>query len=153
MNDWTIRKAGAADADRLARCIDAAYSVYAEKLDDLPAVSDGIADDIANNKVWVAVSDERIIGGIVLVANGDHVVVANVAVDPGAAGRGVGRALMDLAESEAKELGFAKLRLSTHVAMPQNVRLYEYLGWRETDRAGNKVHMEKFLSGGQVGTG
>ncbi len=35
------------------------------------------------------------------------------------------------------------LRLSTHVDMPENVRLYIHLGWEETGRTGNKVQMKK----------
>lgn len=153
MKDWIIRKAEATDAEKLAACIDAAYSVYAGKVDGLPAVSDGIADDIANHHVWVAMSGERITGGVIVVFEEDHVVLANVAVDPEATGRGVGRALMQLAETETRKLGFGTMRLSTHVAMPENVRLYEHLGWRETGRAGNKVHMEKVLSPDSEATG
>ncbi len=145
MSNWTIRRAEKKDAAALADCFGAAYSIYAPRIADLPAVSDGIEDDIERNVVWVAARDNQVIGGLVLLPKEDHVVLANVAIDPSANGAGLGRAFMDLAEAEARKLGHEKLRLSTHVDMPENVRLYEHLGWHEIGRSGNKVHMEKSL--------
>lgn len=145
MPNPTIRRAVAGDAQALAACIDAAYAVYAARIADLPAVSDGIAEDIRDNIVWVSIRDDRIVGGLVLIARPDHIVLANVAVDPAAAGEGIGRALIELAETETRRLDLDTLRLSTHVDMPENVRLYEHLGWRETGRSANKVTMEKRL--------
>jgi len=146
MTNWTIRRAKAADAPSLAKCIDAAYSVYAGRTIELPAVSDGIAENIQHDQAWVAVLGRQIIGGLVLVLHEDHAVVANVAVDPSATGSGLGRALMDRAELEAQMRGLGKLKLTTHVDIQENVRLYEHLGWRETGRAGKKVFMEKTLT-------
>ena len=145
MTNWTIRRAEENDAAALADCIDASYSIYALRIADLPAVADGIEDDIERNMVWVAARGNQVIGGLVLLPRKDHVVLANVAIDPSATGAGLGRAFMDLAEAEARKLGHEKLRLSTHVDMPENVRLYEHLGWHEIGRSGNKVHMEKSL--------
>ena len=143
-----FRKACQSDAAALAECIDRAYARYASQISDLPAVSHGIEDDIANNVVWLALRNSRIIGVVVLVDKEDHVVLANVAVDPRETGRGLGRALIRLAESETKKLCKYKIRLSTHVDMPENIRIYEHLGWRETERSGNKVLMEKQLEQG-----
>lgn len=146
MTGWTIRRAEPQDAAQLAACIEAAYSVYAERGLDLPAVSEGIEHDIDDNIVWVAVLGQRVIGGLILVRQEDHAIVGNVAVAPSATGLGVGRALLDRARHEARELGYGKLRLTTHVGIPENVRLYERLGWRETGRTGSKVHMERHLT-------
>lgn len=147
MTSWTIRRAETANAVALARCVDAAYSVYAERDLELPAVSEGLAEDILNNVVWVAILDERIVGGLVLILHEGYGTLANVAVDPSATGLGIARALIDQAELEARKLKLGRLVLNTHVDIPENVRLYEHLGWRETGRAGNKVHMEKALTG------
>jgi len=148
MTDWTIRRAGLADASPLTACIDEAYSVYAGKGIDLPAVSDGIADEIQNNLVWVAVLEKQIVGGLVLITREDDAVLVNVAVRPSATGSGLGRALVDQAEQEVRALGLGRIGLTTHVKMPENVQLYEHLGWHETGRVGNKVHMEKSLKTG-----
>jgi len=56
---------------------------------------------------------------------------------------GIGAALIRQDEMDCLEFGFHELRLSTHKDMPENVRLYEHLGWHETGRSGNKVLMSK----------
>ena len=145
MAKWTIRKAEPADAATLAACIDAAYAKYAGRITDLPDVSDGIANDICDHKVWVALAEDRIVGGLVLVIKEDQAVLANVAVDPIASGTGLGRALIDRAETETRQSGLNFLRLTTHAAIPENIGLYQHRGWRETGRKGNKVFLEKNL--------
>ena len=145
MTTWFIRRAVEADSDRLAACIEAAYSVYADRGIALPAVADGIADDIRDNLVWVAVRDDAIIGGLILICRSDHAQLANVAVAPSATGLGIGRALMDQAEQEARRRDLRRLTLNTHNDIPENVRLYAHLGWRETGRANDTVVMVKDL--------
>ncbi|MGH1481989.1 MAG: GNAT family N-acetyltransferase [Geminicoccales bacterium] len=123
----------------------AAYAGYRNRIPDLPAVSEGIADDIKSNLVWVAELDCSVVGGLILVLNDDVAMLANVAVDPDCSGMGIGRGLIEHAEAHCRRLKKAELRLSTHAAMPENVRFYEHLGWKTTERSGNKVHMTKFF--------
>ena len=131
------------DAEPLTDCIDAAYAVYACVIADLPPVSEGIAQTIDNSRVWVAETEEGIIGGIILAPHKNFLMLENIAVQPGSSGMGVGAALIRQAEVDCLELGLHQLRLSTHVDMPANVRLYEHLGWQKTGRSGNKVLMSK----------
>ncbi len=143
MNDWSIRKAQLGDAEALASCIDAAYARYADRIMDLPPVSEGCAEDIARHQVWVAEVGAKLVGGLVLVARDGFLKLANVAVHPDHNGKGLGRVLIDLAEREARKQGYGELALNTHVAMPENIQLYKHLGWNETGRAGNTVSMMK----------
>ncbi len=145
MVKWTTRRAEAEDAASLADCIDKAYADHRQRLDDLPQVSEGLANDINANLVWVAELDHQIVGGLVLVLGDESAVLANIAVDPACAGMGIGRGLIEQAETHCRQLKKKELVLSTHVAMPENVSLYEHLGWKETGRSGNKVHMAKLL--------
>lgn len=140
-----IRKAQVADADALASCIDAAYAQYASRIPDLPPVSEGCADEIINNQVWVAVEDDKIVGGLFLVHHDEAMKLANVAVHPAHTGKGLGRDLIAFAENEAKKQGFSEVHLNTHVAMPENVQFYIRLGWKEISREGNSVSMRKLL--------
>jgi|GEM_PF-71599 len=140
-----IRKAKPEDATAIAACFDRAYSVYATRINDLPEVAIGIEDDIANNAVWVAVDCGVIVGGLVLVLHPAHATLANIAIDPSASGRGLGKALIDRAEDACRKLKLPCIRLSTHIKMLENVSLYEHLGWHVTDRKGNKVLMEKAI--------
>ena len=51
--ETTIRKATADDAPALAAAFAEAYSEIAKRLPDLPDVSEGVAEDIADREVWV----------------------------------------------------------------------------------------------------
>ncbi len=66
-------------------------------------------------------------------------------------GQGLGRRLVAFAESEARRLGYAELRLYTHATMTENIALYTRLGFCETGRgreAGyDRVFMAKRLGG------
>ena len=143
----TICSATAEDAPELTRCIKAAYAQYADRGLDLPDVTEGIGEDISAHLVWVATIDHKVIGGLILVPFEDHAHLANIAVDPAYSGRGVGRALIEKAVVACKKRGLSVLKLATHVGLPENVRLYEHLGWREIERSGNKVIMSRDLWG------
>lgn len=140
-----IRPAVAGDANALAACIDAAYACYAGRISDLPSVSDGCAEDIANNQVWVAAQNDNVIAGLVLVPCNGFMKLANLAVHPNHGGKGLGRKLIELSEREAERHGFGEMRLNTHVDMPENVLLYQRMGWTEVARSGNTVSMKKLL--------
>ncbi len=73
----------------------------------------------------------------------EHASIANIAVSPEFQGQGVGRALIELAERKAKEKSYSELHLATHVLLQENISLYEYFGWEETNRDDSKVHMKK----------
>lgn len=109
----------------------------------MPPVSDGIAQTIANRRVWIAETADGIIGGIIVNPHEEFMMLENVAVHPDSSGMGVGAALIRQAEVDCVEFELHELRLSTHIDMPENVRLYEHLGWNETGRSGNKVLMSK----------
>ncbi|MFY0638925.1 GNAT family N-acetyltransferase [Maricaulis maris] len=141
----TIRRAQEADAADLAACMEAAYARYAARIPDLPAVSEGCAEDIRDNQVWVALLGGEIIAGLVLVAGDGFMKLANLAVHPDHCGKGLGRELMRISEGEATKQGFEEMRLNTHVEMPANVRLYQHLGWVVVSCRGKTVCMRKGL--------
>jgi len=145
MEDWTIRRADPGDADDLGRCFEAAYAQYAARLDDLPPMADGLADDIARHDVWVAESGDAIVGGLVLVPGDGFMLLANVAVHPDHRGMGLGQRLLALAETETLRRGLSEMRLNTHAGMPDTVSLYARNGWTRQGRQGNKIGMKKAL--------
>ena len=146
MDDWTIRRAVPGDTAALTACFARAYAPHAD-LPDLPPVTRGLGDDIANHYVWVATQGDEILGGAVLVIGPGQARLSNIAVDPDSAGGGIGRALMVLVESESRAWGATKVELTTHAAMTGARRFYDGLGWRETGRSGNRVFLEKPLPG------
>ena len=60
--------------------------------------------------------------------------VVNVAVRPGLQKTGIGRALLEFAEAEARRLGYDSICLSTHEKMTDNQALHARIGYREYDR-------------------
>jgi ribosomal protein S18 acetylase RimI-like enzyme len=143
MGNWTIRRAVHDDADPLSACIDAAYAQYAARISDLPPLSADCADEIAQHQVWVAEIGKDIVGGLVMIPMEGFMQLANVAVHPNHRGIGLGRALIALAEREALEHGYRQLHLTTHRDMPENIALYERLGWQLENRQDAKVSMKK----------
>lgn len=77
-----IRPAHATDARALAACIDAAYAQYAERISDMPTVSDWCSEDIANKQIWVAVQGDEVVAGLALIASDGFMKLANLAVHP-----------------------------------------------------------------------
>lgn len=145
-----IRPARAGDLARMQAIVDGAYEKYVARIGKKPGpMLDDYAARIAEGAAWVAELDGRVAGLVVLLAEDDHLLLDNVAVDPAFAGRGLGRALIAFAEDEARRRGFREIRLYTHEKMTENIALYPRLGYEETHRAQqagyDRVFMRKRL--------
>lgn len=146
-----LRLATPADIPALVRLGERAYAPYVARLGgiepyamrpDLPAL-------VARGAVRVAEEGGTILGYLIDYADGDAWMLENLAVDPRAQRRGLGRALLAAAEAAARAAGAPAIRLYTNVVMTENQALYLRLGYRETgrDRFGemHRVHYEKPL--------
>jgi L-amino acid N-acyltransferase YncA len=86
-------------------------------------------------EVWVAVDgDGRILGTALMAPNkptlGAHVANAGFMVDPGAGGRGVGRALGSRILQRARELGYLAMQFNAVVSTnTRAIKLWESLGF------------------------
>ena len=111
----------------------------------------------AGTEAWVVERDGGVVAFLLLVEEDDALLLDNVAVLPAHHGRGVGRALLTLAEGRAVALGHRRIRLFTHVTMVENQRLYERIGYVETHRAGEhglvRVFYEKAVGGNSSSNG
>ncbi|CTQ73030.1 GNAT family N-acetyltransferase [Roseibium alexandrii] len=141
--DPAIRRANLQDMNALKQCIDRAYAPVKTRLSDLPDVSAGLESEITDNVVYVAETDEKLIGCAILAIDGELAQLVNIAVDPEYGGRGAGRRLIEVIETHARDMGAIEIQLATHIGMPENVALYAHLGWSETGRSGSKVGMSK----------
>ena len=142
---WHIRKAIPDDSDSLKNCMVSAYAVYEERMGGvhLPPMDVDYLFEIRNYPTWVVESEGNVLGGLIMVFENDQASIANIAVDPGFQGQGIGSALMKFAESKAIENGFAELQLATHALLNENISLYQHLGWKETGKDESRIFMTK----------
>jgi ribosomal protein S18 acetylase RimI-like enzyme len=144
-----IRRATEADLPAIKEIITAAYSVYLTRMDRPPApMLRDYFPVVGNGAVWVAGSP--VVGLISLIPADDSLLIENLAVRPAAQGTGLGRALMDFAEQQARQLRLPRLTLYTNELMTGNQAIYAHLGYRETARRSEdgyqRVFMQKELS-------
>jgi GNAT superfamily N-acetyltransferase len=140
---YRLQPATESDAASVAALVDAAYGHYVERIGGRPRpMSDDYADVAGKQQVIVAERGGEIAGLIVLGVGAEGFVVDNVAVDPPRQGTGVGRALLERAEAEARRAGFDSIYLYTHEGMSENLALYARIGYVEYDR---RMHGEARL--------
>jgi ribosomal protein S18 acetylase RimI-like enzyme len=133
--EYSFRPASGADAPKVTALVNAAYGHYVERIGMLPRpMTDDYREVIAKGRVTVAESHGTIVGVIVLAVDDEGFLIDNVAVDPSYRGRGLGKALLEFAEAEARAQGFDSIYLYTHEKMTENLALYSRIGYVEYDR-------------------
>ena len=104
---------------------------------------------IRDRQVTVAESLATIVGVIVLGRTDEGFVIDNVAVRPSHQGTGLGKLLLDFAETEARKAGFDSIYLYTHEKMTENRALYSRRGYVQfephLDSPPFRVYMRKPL--------
>lgn len=134
MPDPAIRLARAAEVHALRALVRAAYAHYVPRLGREPApMADDHAARIAAGQAWVLERRGMIEGVLVLEDTPEGLLLDNIAA--ATPGRGVGSALMEFAEAEARRRGHAHVWLYTNAAMVENIALYTRRGYVETHRA------------------
>ena len=145
-----LRLATAADLPAIKAVIDAAYAKYLGRMDKPPGpMLRDYGPSVQDSTTWVTGSP--ITAVLTLYPRDDHLLIENIAVHPGAQGRGLGRVLMSFAEEEAARRGFTRMALVTHEAMTENQAIYARLGYTEVGRHAEdgyrRIYMEKRLPG------
>jgi GNAT superfamily N-acetyltransferase len=144
-----MRLATMADRAAIEKLVQAADQPWADLIGSRPRpMDDDYGALIAQGRIHLTGTDP-VDGLIVLLPDGDALLVDNVAVDPAVHGKGVGRRLLAFAENEARRRGLNATTLFTHSMMASNLRLYASLGYVETHRkeidSGHLVFMRKQL--------
>jgi ribosomal protein S18 acetylase RimI-like enzyme len=148
--EYSLRSATNRDAARVTALVNAAYRHYVERIRMVPRpMTDDYTEVIRNYRVTVAESGQTLVGVIILTVTDEGFLIDNVAVDPSYRGKGVGKALLEFAEAEARRAGFDSIYLYTHEKMTENVALYAKIGYVEYDRRSqgdfSLVYMRKHL--------
>jgi len=112
-------------------------------------MTEDYAEVIRSRQVTVAESNGTIAGVIVLTVTDEGFLIDNVAVHPSRRGTGLGKALLEFAEAEARRAGYDSVYLFTHEKMTENLALYSRIGYIEYDRRSqgdfSLVYMRKDL--------
>ena len=141
MEEIRIRRATAADLERIAPLFDA-YRVFYGQRPDMVAAREFMRHRLeAGQSVVYAAELGAIPAGFVqLYPSFDSIdlgciwILHDLYVDPGHRGKGIGRRLMEAARGLAEESGAAGLSLSTAVDNRVAQALYESLGYRRNTR-------------------
>jgi len=146
----TLRPATTEDADALAALVHDAYQHYVERIGREPGpMTNDYRDVIEDRQVTVAEDGEGIAGLIVVGPTDDGFLIDNVAVEPSRQGSGIGRALLEHAEEEARRAGYDSIYLYTNEEMTENQAFYKRVGYVEYARRVRlglaRVYMRKRL--------
>ena len=117
-----------------------------------------MAADAAAGAAFIAQHETAIVGCVFCRAKSDALYIGKLAVEPAHHGRGIGRALIDAAASEARDRGLAFLELQTRVELVENHAAFARLGFVKTGETAHdgytratSITMRRALSG-PVGT-
>ena len=146
-----IRRAAGCDAAEIAACVADSYRHYIDRMGQPPGpMLEDYGQVIAEREVFVAELDQQIIGVLVLAQTEEGFLLDNIAVNPKHQGKGIGRRLLELAESRAKWSGFRSIYLYTHEKMTENQALYGRIGYtayaRRTEKGFSRVYMRKLFT-------
>lgn len=141
-----IRPAVPQDEEAIRAIVCAAYRVYLDRMDRPPGpMLDDYGARIDNGEAYLLLLDNAAAAVLILIDCDGYLLLDNVAVPPEHQGKGLGRRLVEFAEGQARERGYAEIRLYTHVAMEINVGYYESFGWQETHRAEQAGYQRIFM--------
>ena len=114
----------------------------------LPMTADH-SDLIQNHDAWVLEQESEIVAVLELVLKDDSLYIDTVAVSNAHQSRGIGKQLLNFAETRARELGRNAMTLFTNERYTVLLEMYARLGYVETHRVPvqgtDAVHMRKTL--------
>jgi ribosomal protein S18 acetylase RimI-like enzyme len=143
-----LRRAVAADAEAIRALTRQAYAKWVPLIGREPKPMRADYDEaLRNHRIDLVYLGGELAALIETIAEADHLLVENLAVEPAFQKRGLGHMLMAHAERLATELGYPEVRLYTNKLFVENIELYRRLGYRidreESLAAGIAVHMSK----------
>ena len=134
MTGTIVRTATLADVPGVTACVCEAYVHYIERIGMRPGpMLEDFEETIRDTQVHVAEAQGQILGVAVFKVTAEGFYLDNIAVRPSAKGTGIGRTLLELAESEARKHGYGSIYLATHELMHENRALYSRVGYVEYD--------------------
>jgi predicted N-acetyltransferase YhbS len=130
---FEIRPASAADIPTIVAVIRAAFAEYEGQLDPPSSAQtktvESTLQELADGGALVATADEAIVGCVFYHLRVDHMYLNRLAVLPEYRGRGLAGRLIAAVEELARHSGLGRVRLAVRLALAENRRYYERLGY------------------------
>jgi len=90
--------------------------------------------ELRENLGCVALVGTRIVGAARAVRDGDLLLIGRIAIAPDQQGQGIGSTLLEAVEARGREAGASEAELFTGSLSEANLRLYERVGYVESER-------------------
>lgn len=134
----TIRLARPEESAAIVALIHAAFAEYRGRLEPesgaLSETSETIAAAFGDHWVAVAERDGTLVGAVLYTRRGGDLYLGRLSTLPEHRGQGIAAGLIAHAEWHARDLGAAAVTLGVRIALPENFRFFEALGYREVGR-------------------
>ncbi len=153
-DDITLAPISVADAGEVLTIQRAAFVSEAQIYGsvDMPPLTQTLEEleaELRESDGWVARVGGRLVGALRSRKAGGLLLIGRIAIAPDMQGSGIGRALLDAAESHS---GAEEAELFTGSLSEANIRLYENCGYIETERVDTgdgvqEVYLRKRLRG------
>jgi len=130
-----FRLASSADAEALARLINAAFRVEQPFIEGDRTSPDGVRTYMEKGKFLLAENVAGLAGCVYVELRANRGYLGLLGVDPARQGTGLGRKLMDAAEDFLREAGCLVVDLRVISARTPLPRFYRHLGYIETGTA------------------
>lgn len=151
-NSLIIRRANVEDAPAVFSVIQRAFIEYGRitGLSNLDALSETVEDiqkEIRTKAVFIAALGNNVLGTVRISIKGNEAYLSRFAVDNNNQNTGIGKALMNEADTYLKEMGVKKVTLHTSSKHDALMRFYYGMGFFaeeiETDRGYLRARMVK----------
>ena len=144
-----LRRATLADAETIRNLVRLAYARWVPLIGREPKpMSVNYDRAIFDHMINLYEIDGEAVALVEVVPQGQYLLIENIAVRPDYQGRRIGAVLLSHAETIARSLHLAELRLYTNAAFASNIGFYARRGFQEFHResfpaGGVSVHMKK----------
>ena len=147
-----LRRASPLDVGSVRDLVRAAYAKWVPLIGREPRpMTASYEHAVVDHIIDLYEEGNRPVALIEMIPEGSCLLIENVAVLPEHQHKGIGESLLQHAETLARSLGLAELRLYTNAAFGANIAFYARRGYEEFQReplaaGGELVHMKKAIA-------
>jgi GNAT superfamily N-acetyltransferase len=132
----TLAPGDFSDWKQLLALLHRAYAYMEDRIDPPSSVhrltEETIAEKSKNEILVLATEAGELVGCAFAKPDGASLYVGKLGVDPSRQGRGIGRQLMEFAETLARERGLSMMELETRIELLENHRAFAAMGYSKT---------------------